>query len=412
VKIGYSYSSDEGAALAAFGSSASAAQTFANYQADLQNELNRVAQWVDAHGGLGGCPMQVTLHDFHILGSDGFTGETQTECTDFAQDQHVFAAISVEEETGALIPCLAKAGVVSIFDSPVYAPSPSDFSQYHGYLYQPDEITIYRWGPFISLLASSGYFGSNAKVGILLADDGTGHNQYLVNNLWKPALAKMGINPVVFTFTEGDGSQASLSGEETQFDSAVLQFKTAGVNHVIMTPDGGNGVFLFPPAAQAQGFAPRYALTDANGAAAWGVATPQQQAGAMAISWSNGDTAVETTQTQMNTNPKNSTQTECKQIFAGFPLPSGQSVTALYPLCDRFLFLYYALKNAKSPTTQSLLAGVDALGSSYPLASGYGNAHFGPADHYDGAQYVRVMGWSSADKQWEYVGPPVSIPLS
>ena len=40
---------------------------------------------------------------------------------------------------------------------------------------------------------------------------------------------------MLFTFKEGDGSSASLGAESQEFSSAVLQFRSAGVNHVLPT---------------------------------------------------------------------------------------------------------------------------------------------------------------------------------
>jgi hypothetical protein len=412
IKIGVSYSSDEGTAFGAFGGNAATAANTNAYVAQEEALDDRMATYINSTGGLAGCQIALGFHDYHILGSDGFSGETQSECSDFAEDQKVFAVINTIEETGALIPCLAEHHVVDFFGSIVYQPSPADFQQYHGYLYQPDSMTSYRFGPYIQLLAKVGYFGSGAKVGILLADDGSGHNQYLVNDLWTPALKAMGITPVVFTYTNGNGSSSSIANESSAFSSAVLEFKTQGVNHVIMTPDGGNAVFLFPPQAQSQSFTPRYAMTTASGAAAWTEATPQEQANAVDVSYSTADVEANANgadMTQMNTNPTSSTRSTCLSIYTGH-MPSGSQPQAQYQLCDDFLLMQAALKGAAAVTPATLLAGMNRIGSSFALAGAYGNSKFGPPDHYDGAPAVRVCVWNSSTKEWVYVTPPAAIP--
>jgi hypothetical protein len=424
VKIGATYSSDEGQALATFGGGANAgedAQLAANYQKNVQNSYTTVADYINSHGGLGpGCRVTMGWHDYHILGADGFSGETQTECADFAEDQHAFLVMNNIEETGALIPCLAQHHVVDFFESPVYTPSPGDYAKYQGYLYQPGGgetgMTTYRWQSFMDLLNQYGYFGQGAKVGILLADDGSGHNQDLVNKLWAPALERLGFGaPSVYTYTEGNGSSSSLGQENQQFSSAVLQFRSQGVNHVIFTPDGGNAVFLFPPQANSQHYYPRFAMTTANGAAAWTLANPQEQANAMAVSYSPYDTitngqAGNPDFTQYNTNPHTPTQDLCAKIFAGH-LPSGTYIQSYYPVCDKFLLIQQALQGASAVTPDALQAGINRIAASYVPAGQFANPSFAPPDHYDGASAVRVMLWNTSNTSWNYVSPVIKIPF-
>src|SRR5439155_18605399 len=122
------------------------------------------------HGGLAGCPIRLVFHDFKALTAAGFSGESQTECSHFAEDEHVFAVITgtggaLENKT--LITCLAQHGVVTLWGSGMYAPSAADFAKYRGYLYEPSDITPDRWGVFIDQLARVGYLTKATKLGVL-----------------------------------------------------------------------------------------------------------------------------------------------------------------------------------------------------------------------------------------------------
>jgi hypothetical protein len=346
----------------------------------------------------------MVYYDFQALSSSGFSGQSETECTSFAQDQHAFAVIPNTNENQTAITCLAQNHVVDLYNIATYLPTPQDFSAYRGYLYQPAAISPYRFGSFIHLLAQYGYFGSGAKVGILLADDGSGNNEYLVNKLWKPALQAMGITPVVFTFKQIE-SYTDVTTTSEQFASAVLQFKGAGVNRVMFTPDGADGEFFFTNAAQSQNYQPRYALTTDNAPLAWGVIPPAgQRAGAMNVSFKLSDVG--------RGNPPqmapNDTRAKCNAILSGHT--GNDPITAFYFICDDFLFLQNALAGASTVSPQTLLAGVERLGNSYSLADSYTNAGFGPPDHYDGGASVRVMGWDVAANAWQYVSPPEAVP--
>ena len=401
VKIGVSYSSDEAQALAVVGNPTEAQQD-ANYAAQQQAQSAAIASYVNAHGGLAGCRVELVYHDFKSLGSDGFSGESETECVDFAQDQHVFAVIPTTLENKTLITCLAQNHVVDLYGGNVYDPTPADFAQYRGYLYQPDLMTPYRFGSFVAQLGSAGYFGTKAKVGILLADDGSGTNEYLVDKLWKPALAAMGITPVVFTYSAIE-SYHDVASVSQAFGSAVLQFKSAGVDHVMMTPDGGNATVFFTQVAESQNFHPRYALNSYDAAVAWNTEPSGQLSGAMDVSFNVVDLANNPpTDRQIDTNPPSATRTVCKSLTKANP--------ALYSMCDNFLFLQQALAGASDVTPASLLAGADRLGASFPLAAGYGTARLGGPDHYDGGPATRVLAWSDSSQEWQYATPPEPVP--
>ena len=49
----------------------------------------------------------------------------------------------------------------------------------------------------------------------------------------------------------------------SEFQSAVLKFKAAGVDHVMVTPDNGDAAIFFTQVAESQGYRPRYAMTTA-----------------------------------------------------------------------------------------------------------------------------------------------------
>src|SRR5204862_841438 len=82
IKIGVSYSSDTAAAGAAVGNPTAAA-SLVNYANEVRALDQRVADYVNAHGGLAGCEVALVYHDFHLLGASGFSGESESECVDF-----------------------------------------------------------------------------------------------------------------------------------------------------------------------------------------------------------------------------------------------------------------------------------------------------------------------------------------
>ena len=407
VTIGLSYSTDNAALLAAAGNPALAAQVASNQQ-QIQDLDQRIADYVNAHGGLAGCKVQLVFHDFASTGADGWSGESQTECADFAEDKHVFAVIPQTEETKTMITCLAQHHTVEVDFGAEYWPVTPDFAQYRGYLYAPDYINPFRTASFIDVWASAGYFGKSPKVGILLADDGTGNDQHVVNDLWVPRLAAMGIKPTVFTFHKVQ-SYSEVGSTGTQFQSAVLQFKTAGIDHVIFGPDADDAGILFTQEASSQQYSPRYAMSTQNSSMpGWSTTSANQRPGAVGISYLATDLGIAgSTSPAMASNPPTANRTTCERIYSGH---TGSSpVTIAYRLCDDFFFLQAALVGAKEVTAQTLLAGAERLGKTLSLANGFGDAILGP-NQYDGGNQVRAMVWNEGATRWDYAGPPRSIP--
>jgi len=413
IKIGAVYTTS-GAAAASSTGNKGVASSGAALEQEYQALDQDVANYVNAHGGLAGCKVKMVYFNFDYSPTSDFSAESESECVSFAQDQHAFAVISgVLGENKTLISCLAENHVVSLFNTASYQPTPKDFATYRGYLYQPDMTTPYRFGPYIELLAKYGYFGTGAKVGILLADDGSGNNQHLVNKLWKPALAKLGITPVVFTYNTVQDVGSGIAQSAGQLQAAVLKFKAAGVNRVLFTPDGGDGVYLFSAVANSQKYTPRYALTSSSGPGFVPTIPAAQRTGAMAVSDSLLDLGVVSTPQlvgQVAKNEMNANRKVCNAIFSGHI--GTAPVSEYYGFCDNFLFLNAALKGTSAVTARTLLAGANRLGASFPLASGYANASFASPDHYDGATAVRVMKWDAAADGWVFVSPPVKIPQS
>ena len=295
VNLGVTYSTDEGAVLTQLGNASLGKEVTSPTLVQTTKALyTHIADYVNAHGGLDGCKINFVYYDFMFGDPAGESDNSQNECTTFAEDNHVFAELNQSNENETLISCLASKKTVVLYGGGLqYRPMPSDFSKYAPVplpagLCQPVQV----WVDVPTMLAQNGYFGANpakAKVGILLADDGSGSNQHLVNALWKPALAKLGItNPVVFTYFQCH-SVSDCATTTNDFSSAVLKFRQAGVDHVLFTPDGGDAVFFFFQVAHSQKYYPRYGMTTDSGPSLFNFEPKDEQGNAMAVSYLSYD---------------------------------------------------------------------------------------------------------------------------
>ena len=395
--IGASYSSDLAAGFAAVGHPEAAA-TAASYAETVRQSYQMAVDYINQQGGFHGCPVQLAFHDFKSLGASGFDGESQQECTDFTQDQPVSFVYAAGLESRVLVECLHQHGVAVHIS--YFSPDQPDYDTYRGTLYQPDALSVSRYGPFIDQFAAAGYFdGQGTKVGILVGDDGTGSRPRMVNDLWVPQLKARGLDPVVFNYQVING-YSDVSRVTTVFGQAVLQFKGQGVNHVLIPPDQGNAAIFFTQAAESQGYRPRYGITSESAASTWYSVPAGQRTGTVAISYTVFD--VFANQALVDQNPATPARQWCQALY----IP--QNLQVDYRWCDLLQFLQDAFAN-EDPSHDALLRGTEALGNSHQSASGIGATFFGPG-RYDGAAQIRAMAWDDGAGDWSYVGPVVDVP--
>jgi len=408
LKIGVSYSSDEGAAFSAVGHPQNATG-FASYAQALKDGYQLGVDQLNREGGLAGCKVALAFHDFSAFAADGQSGESQKECTDFAEDQHVFgvvAGLAGVLENRVLIECLAQHHVPVFWNGINYTPAAADYTSHRGYLYQIAGLALERLQPAIPILAQAGYFGRGSKVGIIVADNGTGNNQRLVKDLWKPELAAMHIPVSEFTYTQIDSFQQA-GGTSSQFASAVLQFKGAGVNHVIFTPDGGDGLIFFTAAAESQGYRPRYAITTGSVPAGMSDAAPAQGEGALAVSWQVSDLLnLNAPPSSFPAVPSSAGRAKCDQVYGKYAAAHNAPVASFYAWCDALAVMQTALAGRPAAVAM-LLAGIESL-ASFDAANTWAPARFARS-HYDGGTAVRVLRWDTKTSQWGLGSQPQQV---
>src|SRR5258708_439628 len=175
-----------------------------------------------------------------------------------------------------------------------------------------------------------------------------------------------------------------MGDTQAQMSAAVLQMKTAGIDHVIATPDSGNVTLFFPQQAESQNYHPRYAFTSVNYPELMKNVPADQAARSMSVSFMIIDAE---NAGQMATNTPNSSRTQCDSLFKG---KTGGG-PAPFLGCD-FMNVASTALRGRNVDPASLQGGVEGLGSSMPGSANYGGTRLGPG-RYDGGTTVRVMAW-------------------
>ena len=355
--------------------------------------------------------MSLVFFDFTTTSqTESYDQVSQQECVDFAQDKHVFAAVPETAEQWALVPCLANAGVpVIIASQTIEGGFPTMKSDYaSGDIFSPSAIAWDRLGGEIDLFNKNGFFDPGSKVGIIEVNDGRGIDSNVVDNLWKPALAALNV-PVASSFSGprfNSITDASVFAQD--MGNAILQFKAAGVNHILFAPGAGGYLYFFQLAADAQHYAPRIAIDTTDRPAQDVDSKSPSSTGMMAVSWNSIDYSSQAT--KPTDNPANAARDKCNTLYSSAAAADKVPVEGLYGWCDTLNFLQAALGTTGGPPTLAALeAGVAKLGTTFQSASGFGPTSFS-ATVRDGATEARVMEWDPTITGFKYVSPPQQVP--
>jgi len=410
VTIGISYYQNAAAADAALG--AKGVNT-----GDPVAATHTLIDWINKNGGIAGRRVIPLIRGVDPQSATPYAAEAQAECTFFTEDHKVLAVI---DGTPALDSraCLAKHGV-------------ADFrGQLMSAQLAPNEIDAYTsllsraFTAMVPSLARSGWFSGwnrvtaqpgplRAKTGIVLPDnleDNRAVDQVLI-----PALRAAGYAPGpadVIRINE-PGGFSDDGATVAAIDNAVLKLNADGVTHVILDDKNASVALLFNNYAYSQGYFPRYGGTSGNGWQALlsaGDIQAKTLHGAMGIGWqplldvpygrADGDGPY-----------PNAARRQCYDVYkrAGTPHTDAGSATGQVEDCDVVFLLPAIFRGYTGAVNLSvLLDRVDALGSSYPLGSGFAS-RFGP-DQHDGNGAYAPFRFADGCGCIQYTGRPQPMP--
>ena len=243
VKVGVVYASGVGAAAAAMGIPGLAT-------GDNQAQAAAVIAWINVHGGLAGHPIKPVYWDIAKHQGSNAESSMQIACAGLTQDEHVQYVQSIAGIPQSGMACFAKAGVGVLDDETTL--SDGDMAKYAAHLGTPGEIAPGRMTSLaVDDLWKRGWLTKASKVGVFSADSSGAHS--VVDKFLTPALARYGLKAAKTVYVNPDGGD----GGSAASSSAVLQFRSAGVDRVI--PVQYSPLF-FMATASSQGYHPAYAL--------------------------------------------------------------------------------------------------------------------------------------------------------
>ncbi|HEX5587860.1 MAG TPA: ABC transporter substrate-binding protein [Acidimicrobiia bacterium] len=352
-------------------------------------------------GGIAGCQVEPVFFNFSAQAAD-FNQESQKECSAFTQDEKVFAVYAAAYETKVAVDCFAKAKTPFFSSGANYPPSCADAQQYAGYIYSPTGIYTCRFGSFIKLWNDAGLFPKDAKVGILVKDDGSGQGDFLADKVWIPELKKLKIPVSTFNYT--GATAGSRRGEVTAaLGNAILQFKAEGVNVILFTPAGAQAPAFFMPQANTQGYFPNYGITTADGFGISATLGGDAMKVGVGISWSLTDLPLQDQQALA----ANTAAEDC----ASWSTPSTTSTTGASGLCDFIHILHESMEGATKVDAATLKQGIAALGTKFASSVTYDGATKFTKKRFDGGIKAMLLEFDPTAKVWNPISDKtVTIP--
>lgn len=360
---------------------------------DAEKMSTAVANWVNAHGGAGGRPIELVQAVTDASSSTPIEQQDQAACAKFTEDQHVEVVVSIVVTSPTFYDCLAKANTPYIANT-ITGPDSAYYDTHPVFSTSPtkDRVALNQ----VEALVQMGYFKDpGAKVGIVYAD-----------HPWWTSAAKVfkdqaGTHGVAIADEFAICKPCSTDQQTNEARNAVLRFQGAGITHVVFVTDLQSGVLSFITAAESNGYFPRYGLESQALPAVLALAlSPTTLQNSVGMGYTPA-TDVEEAQDVAETAPMKL----CKQIMAD----SGQTASNRLHLevqrytCDGYFFLKFLLdRNGGRSDMSSIIAAVDAVGSAYQPTMTW-KAYFGPGRH-DGNQTWRPLAYEIACKCYQYAG--------
>jgi ABC-type branched-subunit amino acid transport system substrate-binding protein len=360
----------------------------------------------NGHGGVDGHHVNVVYADTDT-GSASWSADFAAACATFTQDHHVQAVLGyVFGQVDALESCLAAKNIphlsttFSVPDDRTMAPYPLLVE-----LATP-EIQNRSIAKIDAGLAA-GFLTPANKLGIV-TDECPG-TQSAWTNTTEPYIKAKGLH-IASTFTIGcpDGS-AEAASAASQGGSLVLQFRSAGVDRVLMMATSeGPAVFLFSNIAESQNYHPIYIVSSLGNTAILGSQIPKDQAAnVVGVGWLPSQDVA-----PANYPPLVAAATRCLTMLKsqGVVPTAPADYANAFSSCDAMFLYETALRNDGNQTYgPALVSAIDHLGDSYLSPETYQGRTVYSTSRRDAPSLGRVFGWTASCSCFTYRSQTIPI---
>jgi hypothetical protein len=348
---------------------------------------------INKHGGLAGHKIRLIFATYDPAGSDPATQE-QAMCEKFTRDNHVVAALLVPTASETARRCLTSKGIPTIsrglgamVDDKVFAATPLFATS--GTLSLDRMAAVYVDG-----LYAQDYFGAKPTIGLITAEEPSFTR--VSDGALRQALRRHGLKVEVEQRVPTAYTVSSYGNAAPAVQSALLQFQSKGVNHVLFLQPTGASALLFMTAADNQGYHPRYGMsTNDQLQNIAGQVGASQLAGAVAVGW------YPSADVPQNTFQRPAAAKKCLALLAAHGnRPGEQSAeSGILGICDS-VGVFAGAVRAGGLGGRTTISGVERLGRSVASAA-YLELGYGPG-HRDGVSLAAGAAYQSSCSCFKY----------
>jgi hypothetical protein len=383
IRIGLLYGKDVGAAAAIVGiTGLSTGDTLAQSQA--------MVRWVNAHGGVGGHPIQLSSYGINASGGGDPDAAYQAACTALTQDQHIRYVVTILTLRPASMPCFAKAGVGVLDDEA--GVGDAQLATYSKYLAGPADFGLGRSVTnLVDALVRRGWLTPKNKIGALTYDDP--QLKPVISGPLVRALRAHGLH------LTAAAAVPNTTAYFTQVGGVVLKFRAAGVDRVI--PVGASPLSMMI-SASTQGYHPAYAVVSGFGPGALLEATaPKDQlVNSAGIGWQpfldigKG----------RRPGPVSPNETLCFKLMKAAGQASTSATTRGFEaqICDLFLYLKQMGDALPDLPVNLFSAARPIIGDTFRSSATFRSDMRG---HSDGVAAYRDLAYEQGCSCYQYVSP-------
>jgi len=392
IRLGIPYCGDCAAANAALGAGG-------EDPGDTRRYARAALEDVNSRGGVLGRKLVPVFHE--VSASDNIETSQQAACETFTKDNKVLAIFFRGE---IIYECAKKAGIIasgSGGSGPVFERYPN--------LFAPADIRFERLAAVtVKAMVQAGWQTPEpkyptGKIGIVSWDNPD--YRFAMDKGWLPTISAAGLKKPLVRYIAIPQSDKGIADAGPAISAAVLAFRNEGIDHVFIA-DGPAGIFtgagltlLFLQNAKSQNYYPRYGFNSNN--APDFQSHPQDQLVGM-IAVDSFDTAP-ANDAGIAPNPQ---RERCFAIMRkkGLPVGQGQTQSVAIGSCEIAWFTEAIVKRSRSTLLPDMIAGGEALGTSYRSPYSYGN-RIGRGQH-DGVALFRNLRYDESCSCLRYTSKP------
>jgi hypothetical protein len=336
--------------------------------------------------------------------SSDYGSQASAACSTFTQDHPVPVVLDfIFGNRVGMASCLAKHGIADFGMGTTDTVADNSV----GLFASPNWITSTRRYPAVLAgLHATGYLTAMNKIGVLV--ESCPYLQRAYQRAVVPEISRLGLD---LADTEGIDCTTGFSSAgpaSASVQSAVLRFRSHGVDRVLMVSDYEQvTLLLMANYAESQGWRPGYLLSSAAQTEVMRANIPSGQWPQLrGVGWSPG------LDTDDPHHPLPAVDQRCLDLIhaGGVTVTGWQNIFVATSECSDLFFLQAALQRSRGDARgAALMSGVESLGSSFD-SPGLVDGHtgFGPGRR-DGPTSAAPFGYVAACTCMAYTGHPIAV---